>query len=629
VRPDLTQRPARPPAATQSIAFAVGLLGYIVLIVLASRNPGPRLWGVHLIGFLAPAPATWIWYGLCAALVLAVTGAVILNRHGAEAETAPGTGPSVWALPAFVVASGFLYWAFRARTQFLGDGLVWLAGLRLGDVPEGSEPLAEALWMAVARSLRSAGVEITAAAVAPFSVVCGLAAAFAIWGIARQISSDPRRFLPTLLLLATFGSAALFFGYVESYPPVAVAVLAFVYAGLRACRTGSAPWLPGIVLALGAACHMAFAYLLPAYLYLVFRNVRGVGKRAAYLAAPGIIALALMVALGFGPDRWQEMLRVATRSFPPASAAETTQLHPRDARAYPIFSLAHGLDLANLLVLVLPAPLLLLASRTVAVRGFLRGGRNPADSFLGWCAASGFVVACGLVLPVAAAQDWDLLSLLLIPLGVWAVRRGLEELTGLGGTLVAAAGVLVGAASLGSFVLVNADPAAGFNRYSVVTGPGARITPFARTYAYDMIAHYCRSRGDSRAALRYASALLELEPTNPRYWAMAGAIHYSRGEYAAAIPFLEESVRRGRKSAATRTNLGICYAQTGRSEDALAELHIAAAMDPDRPQNQLNLALSLLNVGRADSARVLLQETLRRWPQFTPAQNAMKRHFGG
>jgi len=615
---------------------------------------------MHLIGFLPPAPAMVVWYGLCAALVLAVTGAVISNRRGAAGESAGPAEPSAseppdaaqpppdatepphgaaarpawleprrWALPAFVAASGLIFWILRERTHFLGDGLVWLYGLRSGDLPEGSEPLAGALWMAVARWLRSAGVSVTADAVAPFSVICGLAAALATWGIAREISSDSRRFLPTLLLLATFGSAALFFGYVESYPPVAVAVLAFVYAGLRACRTGSAPWLPGIVLALGVACHMAFAYLLPAYFYLVFRNVRGAARRAAYLLAPGVAALALMLALGFGPDRWQETQRIAARVLDPASAAQKTQLDPKDARAYPVLSSAHALDLANLLLLVLPAPLLLLASRSVAGRGSRSPGRNPADSFLGWCAASGSVAACGLVLPVAAAQDWDLFSLLLIPLGVWAVRRGLEELTGPGGALVTAAAVLVGVASLGSFVLVNANPAAGLKRYSVLTGPGAQITPFARTYAYDLIAHYYRSRGESSAALRYASSLIEVEPTNPRYWAMVGTLHYSRGDYAAAIPFLEESVRRRSKSAGTRTNLGICYAQTGRSADALAQLHIAAAMEPDQPQNQLNLALSLLNAGRADSARVLLQETVRRWPQYAPAQNAMKRYFGG
>jgi len=496
-------------------------------------------------------------------------------------------------------------------------------------MPEGSEPLAEALWMAVARWLRSAGISVTASAVAPFSVVCGLAAVLAIWGIAREISPGSRRFLPTLLLLATFGSAALFFGYVESYPPVAVAVLAFVYAGLRACRTGSAPWLPGIVLSLGVACHMALAYLLPAYLYLVFRNVNGSAKRAAYLLAPGVTALALMLALGFGPDRWQETLGIATRAFHPPGAVVATELHPRDARAYSILSPAHGLDLANLLLLVLPAPLLLLASRSVAGRGSRSPDRNPADSFLGWCAASGFIVACGLVLPVAAAQDWYRFSLLLIPLGVWAVRRGLEGLTGLGGVLVTAAAVLVGVASLGSFVLVNADPASGLKRYSILTGPGARITSLARTYGYDLMAHYYRSRGESRDALRYASMLVEVEPTNPRYWAMVGAIHYSRGDYAAAIPYLEESVRRGSRSAGARTNLGICYAQTGRSAEALAQLHVAAAMDPDAPQNHLNLALSLLNAGRADSARIELQETVRRWPQYAPARNAMRRYFGG
>ena len=192
-----------------------------------------------------------------------------------------------------------------------------------------------------------------------------------------------------------------------------------------------------------------------------------------------------------------------------------------------------------------------------------------------------------------------------------------------------AAAVLVGAANLGSFVLVNADPVAGLKRYSVLTGPGARITPLARTYGYDLIAHYYRSRGESRAALRYASALLQVEPTNPRYWAMVGAIHNSRGDYATAIPYVEESLRRGSKSAGTRTNLGICY-RAGRPERGRPSPAAHRRGDgPETPQNHLNLALSLLNAGRADSARIVLQETVRRWPNYTAAQNAMKRHFAG
>jgi Tetratricopeptide repeat len=576
-----------------------------------------------------------IWYCLCAALVVAVTGAVILNRRGAAGESPPAAGshrraaiPPVFALLAFVVASGIIFWVLRARTQFLGDGVVWLAIIRRGEYLEASEPLAQALLTGLGSYLRSAGHAITASTVAPFSVACGLVASLAIWGIAREVSSGTRRFLPTLLLLATLGSAALFFGYVESYPPVAVVVLAFVFVGLRVCRTGSAPWLPGVVLAIGLASHLAFAYLLPAYLYLVFRNVRGPGRRTAYLLAPGVVAMGLMLALGFGPDRFQHTLHVATQAFHPASPSQA-QLHPHDARPYAILSLAHGVDLGNLLLLVLPAPLLLLVSRVIAVRGFPGRGQDADHVFLAWCAIPGFVAACCLVLPVAAAQDWDLFSLLLIPLGVFAIRVGLSELAGPGGALVAAAAGLVGASALGSFVLVNADPAAGVARYSVLTGPGARITPYARAYGHELLAQYYRSHGESRVALDHASALLQIEPTNPRYWAMVGAIHYSRGDYVAAIPYLEESVRRGSKTAGTRTNLGICYAQTGRAADALAQLHIAAAMEPENPQNQLNLALSLLNAGRVDSSRIVLQETIRRWPHFAPAQSAMRRHFGG
>jgi hypothetical protein len=283
-------------------------------------------------------------------------------------------------------------------------------------------------------------------------MVCGLVASLAIWGIAREISSVGRRFMPALLLLASLGSAALFFGYVESYPPVLVAILLFLYTGLRACRTGSYPLLPALILAIAIACHLLCLFLLPAYAYLVFRNVRGPIKRAGALLAPCALALGLLLALGFGPAHWQEGIRVATRAFGQASGGNAAALDPRGARPYSILSPAHALDLTNLILLVLPAPLLLLLSRSVGFYRFIKRDSAAAESFLAWAAVAGFAAACALVLPVAPAQDWDLFSLFLLPLAVLAVRVGLEPLSRSGGGLIAASSVLIGIANLGAFV---------------------------------------------------------------------------------------------------------------------------------------------------------------------------------
>jgi hypothetical protein len=580
-------------------------------------------------GFLPPPVRLGAWVIYLAAIVLVVAGTAVMSGT-APARAVRGTGANPrlgrLSLPWFLVASVALYWLLRARTHFLGDGAIWLSGLQRGRQLEGHEPLAEALWLATANALRAAGLEVTAGTVAPFSVLCGLIASVLIWAIARELARDGRQFVPVLLLLGTLGSAQLFFGYIESYPPVAVAILAFTYAGLRAARTGSAPWAAALLLATGVACHLACIYLLPAYVYLVARTKRKAWMTVLHVMLPLVLSTLFLLALGFGPDRWLETLRVATRALDPVGAGSVA---PRDVRPYPVVSWDHALDLANEILLVLPAPLLLFLGRMVTSPRALVNRTDAPGTFLMLCAASGIAAACGLVLPVAPAQDWDLFSLLFIPAAALGIRAGLPILSGRGGSLISAGLVGVSLTSLGSFVGVNMDPAAGCRRYETLIGPGAKITPFARTYAHELLASFHRSAGEYDRALRHATALLRSEPTNPRLWALAGTIHYVSGEHAKAIPYLEQAIARGTKDPGAWTNLGICYSQVGRREEALEQFQIAMAREPDRPDHRVNLALGLINVGRADSARAILIETIRRWPTYDPARSALGRHFRG
>ncbi|HEX7077086.1 MAG TPA: tetratricopeptide repeat protein [Candidatus Eisenbacteria bacterium] len=626
---------ARGRIARGRIALLALSAGFAGGALAASAKPGPRLWGIHLLGFLPPTAAWIARAALLTAVALVALGAwrVLRGEPLPEPERLDRPAPMPrWAPVLFVALSAILFWVFRARTHFLGDGAFWLSRLQSGEAFQGHEPLAEAVWMGSATLLRSFHLEVTPETVATFSVLCGAAAMALVWAIAREFERLGRPFLPTLGLLATLGASMLYFGYIESYPPVLVLEVAFLYAGVRTARTGSPPHALAALLAIAIAGHVACVVLIPGYLVVAFRNVPRRTARVLFSVAPFVATPLLMLALGYGPGRFAETVRVATRAL---EARGTAPIAPSDLRPYGIVSWDHLLDMGNEALLVAPVALLLGLSGLVAGAGrggapSTRGGSSStAARFLAVTAGSGLAAFAALVLPVAPAQDWDLDALLVVPAALAGVFAGAPLLAGRGGRVVSIGVVLLGVASLGSFVAVNADPAAGVRRYAALVGPRARITPFARVYGYELLVHYHRDSGDKDVALAYARALLRHEPTNHRLWSMVGAILYDQHRYDEAIPYLRESIARGSPSAGTRTNLGICLSNMGRAKEALDQFREVAAMEPGRPDHQLNLALGLLGVGEADSARVILLRTIRAWPRFAPARRALERHFGG
>jgi hypothetical protein len=462
---------------------------------------------------------------------------------------------------------------------------------------------------------------MTASTVAPVSIACGLLAGWLCWLMAKEITRDGGSFSLALALLLGIGTSQLFFGYIESYPPVAVAILWFLLAGCACARTRSGAIWVAAALSIAIASHLACIFLIPGYVYLALRSARTPVERAARLALPLVFSLSLLLLLGFGPQRWAETARVASlgiHSHPIAS--------DRDARPYPLLSLNHAIDLGNEILLVIPTHLLLLCIGLASGYGkILR--TDPRFSFLSVTGASGIVVASLLVLPVAPAQDWDLFALFLIPAGVLGAYLAVPLERSAAGHSLRRGVTLFALSTLGAFVLVNANTTSGVRRYETLVGPGARITSFARTYGYEILAYFHRYSGDTGEALRYADALVHREPTNHRFWAMAGTIRMSRGDYNGAVANLEEAVRRGRNAGGTWTNLGICYTSQRRFGEALDSFTRAVAAEPDRPDRRLNLALSLLNSGRPDSARAVLDATVRRWPTYTPARRALQRYF--
>lgn len=625
-------------------ALAVGAGLYVAVLWAASLSPGPRNWGVHLLGFL-PIVARQALLSFMGALVaaLALTARLTSARPAATAAPSPipaarkGTkqrsrrsgeasrkssssgrlGSVLWllALPLY----GALLYLLRTRTHFLGDGGVWLNMLLGGDIDPFSEPLSAAVWRAFRDGARAMGWPMSLQTFALLPVICGVVAAAFAWGLlaeAMPSASRGQRWIAWALILTT-GITQIYYGYLESYPIASVAAFAYLWLALRHARGADPPWLLGVALAVALGFHLVLVVLLPSYAVAVARRPGAPLLKAALLLIPIGLAPLVLTAAGLRPEAWLRPFETVARTAADTSGAATL------TRPYPLLSLDHARDITNALLLAAPVPLLLGLAWALDRRGRIRPSR-PSSEVLAAAALAGLVAVLVLVLPVAPAQDWDLTSVLILPFAIAAVVAGRTLLAepARGRALAA-----FGAASLLAFVGVNASERASIARFKVLLAPDAPLSRYGRGYGHSMLSEFYEDRGQLDSALAYADLAIRSEPTNPRYWLREGTILYDQKRYDEAIPRLEESIRRGTSRVAAHFNLGLAYARTRRIPEAAVQFRTAMAMDPSNPAYPHHLALMLYDSGYPDSARTMWEGVLERWPGYALTARAMAKRF--
>lgn len=104
-------------------------------------------------------------------------------------------------------------------------------------------------------------------------------------------------------------------------------------------------------------------------------------------------------------------------------------------------------------------------------------------------------------------------------------------------------------------------------------------------------------------ALRLAQAALQNNPDDPELNAVMGEIFCARYDYSAAEPYLNKSLKAKPEYVShVHALLGKVYAQTNRTQDAIAELKLALA-DDKNGQLHYQIARLYLKVGDRDSAQ--------------------------
>jgi len=607
-----------PSLPSPRFAAAVGATLYAAALAAAAYAPLHPLWGLDPIRYATPVVQAVSLLLALSGLGLVWTG---LSDRGAAKRGVRPAGPASrrrLRILAALAAGALLLWLARDRSHYLGDGRVWLEHLRAGSLQHYSEPLSVAIWQGYLGLIHALGAQAGPDALAWLSVACGLVAGLIFMGIVRELTMEEpegsRAARPWMFgLLATSGAAMLYFGYIEVYPIVSLAVLAYLLIGLRCLRGASSPWLACAALTVAIGTHFISVFLIPSFVDVVLRSGGSPMKRIALLAAPVPMVIALLSLLGIPigeTARPFSALSVALRS----TAGRTA---PTGASIGAMLA-----DLLSVLLLVLPIPLALLLARL---------GRPPEDrrrepAFLWLAAAPGLIAALILVIPGSPAQDWDVTAVTVLPLLVLGVGAGFDVLRkasprfGPGLASLALAGLV-------PFVLVNTSEARALERLKGLIRPGTRVSAHERAYGNEKIARTYMDRKEYANALPYAQASHEAEPNNARFLTNLGQVLQELGRVDEAIPLLERAVAVAPDRWDSRYDLGLCYMKRERYAEAADLLGSAVAKGGDRPDVHHLWGIALFRSDRRDSAVTVWRGILERWPGY--AQSLQKSGAGG
>jgi hypothetical protein len=345
-------------------------------------------WGSHHLGFLPLPLAVGILAAMGALFIpavqdfcAAVAGRIIGNRR-------VNSMAGIRRFSIFALGLVALEIVLREKTFFLGDGYLVTRDLgavtRLDAIPTVfySSPLAAWLawhlrdlwqWWGVSDAARIAWQSL--------SILCGPAFAFVAWRLSLLCSVERVRSLYFFLTILLGGWAQLFFGYVETYPPLAVALLAYIWLSLKFIRGESGLVWPTVLFAVLIVIHVSCLILVPSLAILSLHAVRRRRVREALvsLVCGGGTLVLLLFVCGTSPAGLWKTLLLGRGALLPIIPGDNYFV------PYGLFSGWHLLNLVNVVLLLFPRHRVLCHGRQVGAPGRGQPGRPLCNCIYSLC----------------------------------------------------------------------------------------------------------------------------------------------------------------------------------------------------------------------------------------------------
>ncbi|HUV36778.1 MAG TPA: tetratricopeptide repeat protein [Patescibacteria group bacterium] len=604
------------------------------------RPPGPvvivylALLTVHAFPLLVGVPKLWgtdQWQYLPGwiAFSLLVFGLLVLvtEFRAALIRAARGAGRALriaWlarnayaGYTVLLAVSAALFWIFRNATHLLGDGDLWANHL-LKEIAF-NEPVSSWLYREVYRLLMglvpSAAIStVTSAAV--LSVTAGLVFMVYAARTARLLANGGDGHGLVLIVLLSTGMMLLFFGYVETYPPLAAAIMAFTFYGLSFTWGRAAAWKPIVAFAVAVVLHFSAIALLPGLGVLLWTGGGRTIDRGRYyrlLSAIVVVGLAVLWSL----QRWGAFGNFFFEKFLPLFPGP-----PRNRIAYPLFSWKTLFDSFNQIMFVCPMALFLLV-------GFVRPSR-PHDGltrrailFLETTAIFYLLEFLVFNKNIGVSRDWDLFAAMAIPLAMLVTLllltrypRSTQALSVIAFAVLAVHTVpLVG---------IHAGKNASERRFLDLVHTGY-WSSYAKGYGYSTLGFYYVRSGDRERGLELNEMAVQADPKNPRYWYNVATMYYQDKRFDEAVELYKKVIDHDPEQLEARNNLGVVYADMGRTD--LAEREFSSILNSDSTYLQCYEPLSYIyfQTGQLDKCRRLYRKASELGHDMTPFLKEMTR----
>ncbi|MBU1950516.1 MAG: tetratricopeptide repeat protein [Candidatus Eisenbacteria bacterium] len=580
------------------------LYGCTILILLpwiARFLPHNLVWGVHHLSF-APLWFQSLWTAAALLLLwffsrsrsipsIEERAGVFLAEHG----LAPGL---------LIIAGTLIFWFFRVRTYFLGDGYL------IGELVDRGVPfrtydfldyyLHGALWRLIGMSKPVSAFTIYAMT----SVVAGICYLLAArWVSVKLVRGGTGRIL-LFALLVFAGPLEMFFGYVESYSFQTVFILLYLGAAILSLRGALPAWRAGLLFGLAVTFHTTTIFLLPTLLLLALTPDKGERRGARLLKVLGppaaVVLAGIAILLLSGYERFHF-------EFDVLNSDNTKSLLVPLSGPYGLFSMYHLKDLMNLALLLTPVPCLLILSILFRKPRLLWMG--PERRFL---AVGGVTILLLIFLidsKLGGARDWDLFAaqaslftlLAFLAWGSWLRERG--------ATLNRKASLLIVTAIFvaAPWYWVHAEADRSIEHFRSVL---ADFPSFPKAYAHEEIAKYFRNKEDMQESIREYRTCVETYPGNPRFRVLLAGALTAEGLYEEAARECEIALeQRPDYAVALRMMVNIFQFQK-RYADVLPVMKRLTDIEGRDPSLWLSYGVSARKAGDLETAERALRRGL-------------------
>jgi Tfp pilus assembly protein PilF len=578
------------PRSRLAIALAAMLL-VAVEHVLASTVWKGTLWGSHFLAFW-PHPA---WLIALPAFVLALPLRLPAGPEPGPARQDRMAAPWLpWVAGAFACA---LFWLARERHLFWGDATALEVNVPAGQAFHVDEPLTLFLHQVLYHLSGRPGS--AADAIAFGSVLAGgLFAGWLFHWMSRRVRD--RRLWPLAALVVLLqGFTQLFYGHVENYTYLALALLIFFTTGLDALEGRGHPVVPLLAAAFAFALHILGALTLVPALVLVVHGLKTPAQHKRTAAALAIVVSAVAIAAfaaaplydGDNPFHrvWGGVFKILA--------------NPTDTRADHLLTARRATDVWSVLALLGPLAAPLVVALILALPTGLRGGAPPA-LFLGTGAAA-YLVPTVLAGEgnLGAARNWDL----------WAAPGLATAL--LGSLWIAdridarqARRLLVALVALSALHTI---PWVALNASLERTERRVATLPLGRARGETMLGTHYLNRGELPQAERWFRAAVARDPGNPNAQSGLGLALARQNRLEEARAPMEAAVGLKPYEVSYRNDVIALLVRQRQWAPAGDHLEALLAIQPKNADAWLMLAQCLTELGRPDIAARALSTGLQ------------------